>query len=147
MLKPPRPMRADEIEALLARELPARLATLDAGGFPHITPLWFVWAGGAFVMTSIADRPHLRRIARDPRVGVLVDDEAPERDDGQRPNRQVRAVGTAKLLPDGGGEWTARITKKYLHGPGAARSEAARAADDRVVIRVVPARLVAVASV
>jgi nitroimidazol reductase NimA-like FMN-containing flavoprotein (pyridoxamine 5'-phosphate oxidase superfamily) len=70
MLKPPRQLGADEVEQLLARDVPARLATVDAQGFPHVTPLRFVWRDGAFYMTSVADRPHLRRIARNPRVGI-----------------------------------------------------------------------------
>jgi nitroimidazol reductase NimA-like FMN-containing flavoprotein (pyridoxamine 5'-phosphate oxidase superfamily) len=79
MLKPPRQLGADEVEQLLACDIPAHLATLDAEGFPHVTPLWFVWTGGAFYMTSIADRPHLRRVEDDPRVGIGVDVEDPER--------------------------------------------------------------------
>ena len=56
MVKRPRPLAPGEIEALLA-----------------------------FYMTSIADRPHLRRLAGNPRAGVLIDTEDAERDDGQRP--------------------------------------------------------------
>ena len=143
----PRPLDPAEIEALLALDVPAQLATLDRDGFPHVTPLWFLWIDGAFYMTSIADRPHLRRIAGNPRVGVLVDTEDSERDDGQRPNRQARAIGDAELLPDSGGQWRSRITEKYLRGPGAAASVASRAADERVVMRLRPVRVVAVASV
>lgn len=73
MIKQPRQLDEDEIEAVLALDVPARLATLDREGFPHIMPLWFVWEGGAFFMTSIVDRPHLRRLARDPRAGLCVD--------------------------------------------------------------------------
>jgi Pyridoxamine 5'-phosphate oxidase len=40
MLKPPRQLGADEVEQLLACDIPAHLATLDAEGFPHVTPLW-----------------------------------------------------------------------------------------------------------
>jgi nitroimidazol reductase NimA-like FMN-containing flavoprotein (pyridoxamine 5'-phosphate oxidase superfamily) len=71
MLKPARQLEPDEVEQLLTREVPARRATLDAEGFPHVTPLWFVWTDGAFYMTSVADRPHLRRVART-RGSVLV---------------------------------------------------------------------------
>ena len=92
-----------EIEALLVLDVPARLATLDRDGFPHVTPLWFLWSDGAFYVTSIADRPHLRRPAANPRAGVLVDTEDAERDDGQRPNRQVRAIGEAEVFSDSGG--------------------------------------------
>jgi nitroimidazol reductase NimA-like FMN-containing flavoprotein (pyridoxamine 5'-phosphate oxidase superfamily) len=147
MVKRPRRLGAGEIEALLALDVPARLATLDHDGFPHVTPLWFIWADGAFYLTSISDRPHIRRLAHNPRAGLCVDVEDPERADGERPNRQVRAIGEADLVPDRDAEWTNRITRKYVRGPVAATTVAARAADDRLVICIRPARLVAVASV
>ena len=48
MLKAPRRMTPDEIEALLSAAVPARLATVDRDGFAHVTPLWFIWSDGAF---------------------------------------------------------------------------------------------------
>jgi hypothetical protein len=50
-------------------------------------------------------------------------------------------------LPDRDAEWTGRITKKYVDGPAATAAVAHRAADDRVLIRLRPTSLVAVASV
>jgi nitroimidazol reductase NimA-like FMN-containing flavoprotein (pyridoxamine 5'-phosphate oxidase superfamily) len=147
MIKRPRRLDAREIETLLALDVPAHLASLDSDGFPHVTPLWFVWEDGAFYMTSIADRPHLKRLARNPRAGVDVDVEDPERADGERPNRQVRAIGNAELSQDHRAAWTTRITEKYVRGPAAAATVAARAADERIVICLRPTRLVAVASV
>ena len=147
MLKPPRQLGTDEIEQLLACDVPAHLATLDNGGFPHVTPLWYIWTNGAFYMTSIADRPHLRRLRRDPRAGICVDLEDPECADGQRPNRQVRATGTAELLADNGAVWTTRITEKYVRGAAAAERVKARSGDERALIRLRPRRLIAVASV
>ena len=140
-------MTADEIDAVLSAAVPARLATIDSDGFPHVTPLWFIWADGAFYVTSISDRPHLRRLAANPQAGICVDIEEAERDDGQHPNRQVRAVGVAKLSSDRDGVWTARITEKYIRGPAAPAVRASRVADQRVVICLRPDRLVAVASV
>ena len=147
MIRPPRKLADDEIEELLTLELLARLGTLDSRGNPHVTPLWFVWADGAFYLTSISDRPHLRRLAANPRAGICVDVEEPERDDGQHANRQVRAVGLAELSSDRGGLWTARITEKYVRGPAACAMRASRVADQRVVICLRPNRVVAVASV
>lgn len=147
MIKGPRRLDENEVATLLALDLPAHLATLDRAGFPHITPLWFVWEDGAFFMTSIADRPHLGRLSRNPHAGLAVDVEEPERADGQRPNRQIRAIGQAELFPDRGAAWTNRITAKYLRGPTTAERIAARAADERVVICLRPTRLVAVGSV
>jgi Pyridoxamine 5'-phosphate oxidase len=51
VIRAPRPLSDDEIEAVLALDVPARLATIDAEGFPHVTPLWFVWDNGAFHLT------------------------------------------------------------------------------------------------
>lgn len=147
MVRAPRRLDPRELEALLGLDVVAHLATLDRNGFPHITPLWFVWDGGAFHMTSINDRPHLKRLAANPQAGVGIDVEDEERVDGHRPNRQVRAIGNAELFPDHDASWTTRITKKYLKGPGAAASIASRAADERVVIRLRPTNLVAVASI
>jgi hypothetical protein len=106
-----------------------------------------VWADDAFYMTSIADRPHLRRVEHNPRAGLCIDVEGPERADGQRPNRQLRATGEIELFPDPAARWTTRITEKYVRGEGAAASIASRAADERVVMRLRPVKVVAVASV
>lgn len=109
MQKRPRQLERSEIDELSALDVPARLATLDRDGFPHVTPLWFVWADDAFYMTSSADRQHLRRLRRNPRAGLCIDVEAPERPDGQRPNRQsardrrnraVRGLRSAVDHPD-----------------------------------------------
>ena len=147
MIRPPRPLTPEELEALLAADVPARLATLDRHGFPHVTPLWFVWAEGAFHITSRPDRAHVRAAGARSRAGICIDVEEPERGDGERPNRQVRAVGTAELFADEVGMWTRRITRKYVSGAAAAAREEQRTADPRIVIRLAPVRLIAVASV
>jgi nitroimidazol reductase NimA-like FMN-containing flavoprotein (pyridoxamine 5'-phosphate oxidase superfamily) len=147
VIRPPRPLSDQEIDAVLALDVPARFATLDAEGFPHVTPLWFVWEDGAFHLTSYSDRPHLRRLAANPRAGLCVDVERPAREDGERPNLQVRATGRAELFPDEGGAWTRRIDEKYVRAPAGASHASARTAHPRVVIRLRPNRLLAVGSV
>jgi Pyridoxamine 5'-phosphate oxidase len=136
-----------ELEKLLAAVVPARLATLDSDGYPHVTPLWFVWADGAFHMTSFEGRPHLSRLALNSRAGLCVDVEAGERADGERPNRQARAIGDAQTFPDGGGEWTERITRKYVTGPGLSVQLERRLSVERIVIRLEPRTLLGLASV
>lgn len=136
----------DEAERLLSSPVPANLATLDDEGFPHITPVWFVWRDGAFWFTSVANKPHIRRLRRDPRAGVNVHVEGPEDADGRRLNRQVRAIGNAALSPDVGGAMTRQITLRYLHGLSAPAVAERRAADDRIVICLRPTEVVRVAS-
>src|SRR5581483_3247223 len=76
VIRPPRPLSESETRRLLERDVPARLATVDGSGFPHVTPLWFVWAEGAFHLTSFRDRRHVARLRGNPRAGVCVDVEA-----------------------------------------------------------------------
>ena len=40
---PLRTLSQQEIAHLLHLAIPAQLATLDAAGFPRITPIWFLW--------------------------------------------------------------------------------------------------------
>ncbi|MCC3331050.1 pyridoxamine 5'-phosphate oxidase family protein [Nocardia abscessus] len=142
-----RPLRESEIADLLTRDVVAHLATIDSAGYPHITPLWFLWLDGRFYLTSYADRPHLERIRSNPRVGLVLDVEDALRADGERPNRQVRVIGTASLALDPACAWTERIRTKYISddiAPGVAQRDLERA---RVVITVVPSQITAVASV
>jgi hypothetical protein len=124
-----------------------RLATLDDDGYPHVTPIWFHWDGQVVRMTSLPDRPHIRRLRHDARVGFVVDAENGERSDGQRPNRQVRMIGDAVLRDDEGGAWTKAITLRYLCGPGAEGQAQSRSSRPRVAIDLRPSTIVAVASI
>jgi nitroimidazol reductase NimA-like FMN-containing flavoprotein (pyridoxamine 5'-phosphate oxidase superfamily) len=144
---PPKPLSPDQLDALLALDIPGQLGTLDKEGYPHITPIWFVWDRGAFYMSSLPDKAHVRRLERDPRASFAVDIEEAERDDGERPNRSVRAVGPAELFDDTGGAWTRRITEKYIVGPGRDATVARRSGQPRVVIRLQPVRLFGLSSV
>jgi nitroimidazol reductase NimA-like FMN-containing flavoprotein (pyridoxamine 5'-phosphate oxidase superfamily) len=143
-----RPLSDAETADLLAGDTVARLATVDASGYPHVTPLWFLWADGAFHLASDAGRPHLARLRANPRAGLVIDVEAAQRPDGQRPNRQVRAVGDATLAPDTGAVWTHRIWDKYVTD-SAARNALDERLDtrQRVLITITPILITAVASV
>jgi nitroimidazol reductase NimA-like FMN-containing flavoprotein (pyridoxamine 5'-phosphate oxidase superfamily) len=140
----PRPLSTDETLQLLSLDVVARLATIDVEGFPHVTPLWFVWQAGAFHLTSYSSRPHVRRAIANPRIGLVIDAEEPLRQDGERPNRQIRAVGTAEVGPDADGHWTRVIRRRYVPNGPIAEQMPGR---PRSLITLRPARLVAVASV
>lgn len=51
----------DEIADLLSGDHVARLATIDADGYPHVTPLWLIFEDHTFYLASDAGRPHLAR--------------------------------------------------------------------------------------
>lgn len=134
-----RRLRDEEVAELLNLDVPARLATLDRDGYPRVVPIWFLWADGAFHMTSLRARVHVADLRRDPRAAICVDIE----DRGSRQNRQIRGRGIAQLLTQHE-EWTRRITLKYVHGPEAAADVERRSSMDRVLIRLRPERLICI---
>lgn len=143
----PRPLSESEILELLQSDVVGHLATLDVDGYPDVTPIWFHWDGETIRMTSLPNKPHVRRLRHDARAGFVVDLEAGELSDGQRPNRQVRIVGDTALSDDTHGDWTRVITHRYLRGPGAKTQTEKRSAQQRVVIELLPTTIIAVASV
>ncbi|MFQ6395927.1 pyridoxamine 5'-phosphate oxidase family protein [Nocardia sp. KC 131] len=142
-----RRLRPAEVAGLLAHDVVAHLATIDASGYPHVTPIWFLWDDGTFRLTSYAGRPHLRRIRSNPRVGLVIDREGSVRADGQRPNRQVRVLGDAELAADPNGIWTKRIREKYIDDRIAPTVPERDLLDDRILITVTPNLFLAVASI
>lgn len=142
----PRKMTDDEIARLLQADVVGHLATVDAAGYPHVTPLWFHWDGEAARMTSVAGRPHLARLAANSRACLAVDLEEAERDEGERPNRQVRLIGDVTLADDADGRWSAAISNRYLRGAGVVERSGRRRHQTRVVMELRPITVVAVAS-
>ena len=68
----PGPLGPEELAELLRRPLVARIASMGADGYPHITPMWHCWKDGAiwFVcrrQSRVADHVRLQ-----PRVCVSV---------------------------------------------------------------------------
>lgn len=96
----------------------ARLATVDAGGCPHLVPVTFAPSGPDTLAIGIDDKPktttdlkRLRNIAADPRVALLVDRYAED----WRALWWVRADGTARTVSRGAehtGAWE-RLRDRY----------------------------------
>ncbi|MEV0184289.1 pyridoxamine 5'-phosphate oxidase family protein [Streptomyces sp. NPDC050625] len=66
-------MTPEEVDAFLAAERVCRVATISAGGHPHVVPLWFVWDGSALWLNSVFRSQRWADLQRDPRVSVVVD--------------------------------------------------------------------------
>ena len=65
-------MSTEEMDAFLGRERTCRLATVGAGG-PHVSPVWFVWAGGALWVYSLTRSQRWADVQRDPSVAAVID--------------------------------------------------------------------------
>lgn len=66
-------MSPDELAAFLAEQRTCRVASVGRDGAPNVAPLWFVWDGSALWLNSIVRSRRWTNLARDPRVGVVVD--------------------------------------------------------------------------
>ena len=65
-------MTEEERDAFLGEQRTCRLATLGPGG-PHVSPVWFVWDGGALWVYSLTRSQRWTDLQRDPRVAAVVD--------------------------------------------------------------------------
>jgi PPOX class probable F420-dependent enzyme len=70
---PENALSKEEIDERLGSTALARLASYRADGMIHLTPIWFDWDGTVFRLTLGAGRVHLKNLARDSRVSILVD--------------------------------------------------------------------------
>jgi PPOX class probable F420-dependent enzyme len=125
-----------EWEPFLQRSLLARLGTLDAEGFPHLTPVWFLYEEGRFLVTTTETSAKARQVARDERVGLVVDDPG-------LPHRVVVVKGTARLVHEGLAETTRRIAARYWPGWGVDELMERLLLEPRVLLEVRPLRVVA----
>jgi PPOX class probable F420-dependent enzyme len=65
---------APELVDRLATERNVWLVTLRPDGSPHLTPIWFVWADGAFWLCTSGGNAKARNLGRDPRVALSLED-------------------------------------------------------------------------
>ncbi len=64
-----------EIGERLGATALARMATYRPDGMIHLTPIWYHWNGEVFRLTLGAGRSHLKNLAADKRVSILIDDD------------------------------------------------------------------------
>lgn len=115
-----------------------KLATVGADGRPHVVPIWFVLDGESIIFTTGRDTAKGRRLRRDPRVSLCVDDQEP-------PYSFVLVEGTAETSADLAEmlHWATRIAARYM---GAQRAESygrRNAVEGELLVRVTPSKVIA----
>jgi len=137
---PLRTLSQQEIAHVLNLAIPAHLATLDPAGFPRVTPIWFLWEGGIFYMSSGEERRHVHDLARDPRAGLCISIEEGQTEAGYRPFRQIMVRGYAHVQPDTDEIWARKLILKYITGPAGMLRAQRIAGEPLVVIVLRPER-------
>jgi PPOX class probable F420-dependent enzyme len=133
------------VRKILKEARVARLATLDVKSGPHIVPVCFVY-DGKFFYTAIDQKPkrvtperlaRLRNIRAVPRVALLID----EYDEDWTQLWYILIRGKAKLIPESAHKEHTRAIRKlrakypqYVQG---------MLADDALIIRITPDRIIA----
>jgi PPOX class probable F420-dependent enzyme len=59
---------------LVSKPLFSKIATIGKDGTPQITPTWFTFENGKFIVVTPEKSVKIRNLRRDPRVSILVDD-------------------------------------------------------------------------
>lgn len=133
----------EEREEFLSRKLVARMATMREDGWPHVTPIWYVWEDGRFNLSLGNSRKHLANLRRDPHVTMCVDID-PRVEDPSTTPRSVVCFGLAELVTDEPRvrEMTEKMELRYL-GAVPPEFEEALWFEGRTVVVIEPVRWLA----
>jgi PPOX class probable F420-dependent enzyme len=130
-------MTPTEADAFLRDTRIAKLATLNADGGPNVVPVWFEWDGAVARVFTSRTSPKLRRIRRDPRVALSVEEPLGVAEAG------VTIEGTAAIEDTGGLELARRLIERYYSPERVAETWPSweAMAEQWVVIAITPSRI------
>ncbi|WP_435123711.1 PPOX class F420-dependent oxidoreductase [Micromonospora tulbaghiae] len=119
---------SEEDLALLGEPQLAHVATIEADGTPHVTPVWVDTDGEHIVFNTAKGRQKYLNMSRNPVVAVSVADKADD-------FRTLWVKGTVEFVTEGADEHIDRLAKKYL---GQDTYPWRRPGEERVIVRVTP---------
>lgn len=99
-------LTADDI-ALLNEPQLAHVATIEADGTPHVTPVWVDTDGEHIVFNTAKGRVKHRNMERNPVVAISISDRAND-------YRTLWIKGTVEMTTEGADEHIDKMAKKYL---------------------------------
>jgi PPOX class probable F420-dependent enzyme len=131
------PLEGRDLEAFLREPHLAHVSTIGRDGKPRTRPLWYCFADEALWFTT---RLEARRTGSDIVAGSSV---AVSIASEERPYRAVLAYGIPEVWTKDTSEWLERIASRYGQAEGRRWLAGALEEPDRVVLRLVPERVVA----
>lgn len=108
-----------------------RLATTMRDGSPHISPVWYRFLDGDFLVLCESTSVKGRNIARDPRVAFCIDDD-------RAPYHTVLIRGRAAIEPSPGYDWGLALAIHYLGDDNGRRYMETSAHDNNIMLRITP---------
>ena len=131
------PLEGEELRRFLEDVRLAHWATVGPDGTPAVRPVWYLYEDGAFWFTT---RLESRRTGTDITAGSPVTISIASED---RPYRAVLAHGTPQVWTEDREDWLERIATRYGEAEGRRWLAGALKEPDRVVLRLVPDRVIA----
>ncbi|MDA0567459.1 PPOX class F420-dependent oxidoreductase [Streptomonospora sp. S1-112] len=115
-----------------------KLAFTASDGRPLVAPVWFVLEGDDIVFNTGKDTAKGRAIARDPRLSICVDDEAP-------PYSFVQVQGVAEVSEDPGEllRTATDIAGRYMGAERAEEFGRRNGVPGELVVRLRPTKVIA----
>lgn len=133
-------MSEAEIAAFLAAAQSLQVATLGPDGAPHLTTVWFAVHEGAILFETYGKSQKVVNLLRDPRIAVLAEDGTT-----YATLRGVSINGRAQIVEANPQRTALMAVLVGHHFPGqtpeAVMATAERMAEKRVVVRVLPEKV------
>jgi nitroimidazol reductase NimA-like FMN-containing flavoprotein (pyridoxamine 5'-phosphate oxidase superfamily) len=145
-------MSKEEVDSFLEQKLVARFTSIRPDGYPHTTPLWYVWDGQMlwFLLgAGTYPRQHIRNLRRNPKRCVVIDRDVRPEQGGLFDAQGVVIRGTVELSTDEKlqEEITQKAMRKYLGHEGEQYVDAVlqdgKPGKNRVIAKVKPEHIVA----
>jgi PPOX class probable F420-dependent enzyme len=116
-----------EVAKLIEGRNFAHIATVNADGSPHVTPVWIGLEDGKIVTTTAEGRVWPENLKRDNRVAISIHDQ-------ENPYSSARVHGTTKIEPDAELAYSNKAAQKYMDADEYPVSEG----EQRLVVWVEP---------
>ena len=136
---PSGPIERGELDTFLSEALVASLSYLSSDGYPASVPLWYDWDGSAFWLVPSPGAEWAEHVRRNPRISLAISESTP-------PLRRVLARGPALAVEDADARrWRSledSLAARYAR-LDAGRVLGSRPSAERVLLKLVPERLIA----
>jgi PPOX class probable F420-dependent enzyme len=128
----------DEQAVFFREHKKAALATIDKDGFPHVVAMNYSARDGAFYMTSYGKAQKVVNVRRNPKVALMV-----ETGDSYAELRGVMVRGRCEILEGTGAVKAAfEARAEAQSNPSAVQPGAVASAPKRVVLKIVPEKVI-----
>jgi general stress protein 26 len=134
----------EEMDRFLQQKLVARLTSIRPHGYPHTTPLWYLWDGEALWFELGAGERPRQHLRSNPKLCVIIDRDARPEHGDLFDAQGVLIRGTVELSTDETlqEEVSRRVLRRYL-GDGGERYlddilQDGKPGKNRVIAKVIP---------